>query len=79
MRRTIRHTSFSATDGEQAMDFIVCGMLTEGKARTYAAGKMGSAKSKVRLTSPLVVTSDLYYMCDEVFVQYAEKITKERD
>lgn len=78
MTRTIKTTSFGAFDGNESRNFAVTGLLTPGKAKKYAAKQFGVETNKVTLTSPLAITEDVYEMADEVFVQYATVITKER-
>lgn len=78
MTRTIKTTSFCAFDGNESRNFAVTGSLTPGKARKYAAEKFGVPANKVALTTPLTITEDLYEMSDELFVQHATVITKEK-
>ena len=75
MMRTVRHTSFTATDGNKTLEITVCGALSEGKARSYAAKELGVPRTKVVLTTPLVITSATYEMTDSDFVKYGSLIT----
>lgn len=78
MTRTIKTTSFSASDGNESRNFAAIGALTPGKAKKYAAGQFGVPTTKVTLTTPLTITEDVYELSDEDFALYATRITKER-
>lgn len=74
MTRTIKKTTFSATNGETTMDFEVTGALTQGKAKAHAAKEMGCNKKLIKLTTPLCITSDVYVFSEELVVKYGTKI-----
>ena len=74
MTRTIKTTTFSATNGETTMDFEVTGALTHGKAKAYAAKEMGCDKKLITLTTPMCITSAAYVISEELVVKYGTKI-----
>lgn len=74
MTKTIKKTTFSATNGETTMDFEVPGMLTYCKAKAHAAKEMGCDKKLITLTTPLCITSATYVISEELVVKYGKKI-----